>query len=622
MSTASKRKAQVQSVTIRFAGDSGDGIQLTGEQYATASALALNDLSTFPDFPAEIRAPAGSLAGVSGFQIQFASSQIYTAGDAPDVLVAMNPAALQRNYQEVRDNGIIIVDTYAFTAKNLQRALFDGNPLEDGTLDAWQVFPVGITKMTQEALKGTDLSSKEVNRCKNFFALGLMFWLYSRPIEPTLGWIEQKFGKKAQYVDANQRALRAGYNYGVTTHQFQCQYEVLPARIQSGRYRKISGNSATAYGFVVGAAKARLDLFLGSYPITPASPILHELAKHRHFGVRTVQCEDEIAAVCTAIGASYAGALGLTASSGPGIALKSEAIGLAVILELPLVIANIQRGGPSTGLPTKTEQSDLFQALYGRNGECPVPIVAAASPGDCFWTAIEAVRLATKYMVPVFFLSDGYLANGAEPWRIPDIDDIPIIPTKHRTDPEGYEPYMRDADLARPWVVPGTPGLEHRIGGLEKAAISGNVSYKPANHEEMVRIRAEKVARIADELEPVRVFGPERGDLLLVGWGSTYGPIRAAVERKLAEGRSVAHVHLRHLNPLPRDLEQVLQRYRTVVVPEMNAGQLAFLLRARYLVDVQSVSKVQGLPFRVDELAETIDEYTPLHLSPQTEAHG
>jgi 2-oxoglutarate ferredoxin oxidoreductase subunit alpha len=620
MSTNGKQKETVKAVSIRFAGDSGDGIQITGGQFTTASAIAGNDLATLPDFPAEIRAPAGSLAGVSGFQIQFASTVVFTPGDQPDVLVAMNPAALQRNYKDVREGGIIIVDTHSFTEKNLLRAGFHGNPLEDGTLSGWQLFEVKITKMTQTALKDEPLSNKEILRCKNFFALGLMFWLYNRPMDPTLRWLESKFAKRPQYIVANQKVLKAGYNFGDITDLFQVQYQVAPAQLQSGQYRKINGTTAAAYGFLVGAKKAHLELFLGAYPITPASDLLHELARHRNFGVLTVQCEDEIAAVGMAIGASYAGKLGLTASSGPGIALKAEAISLAVIVELPLVIASIQRGGPSTGLPTKTEQSDLLQVIFGRNGECPCPVVAASTAGDCFHTALEAVRIATRYMTPVFFLSDGYLANGAEPWLIPNVDDIPEMPVRFRTDPEGYQPYLRNDDLARPWVKVGTPGLEHRVGGLEKEDVTGNVSYDPENHERMTRLRAEKVARIADDLPPTEIYGHDRGELLVIGWGSTYGAIRAACANKLAAGRSVAHVHLRHLNPLPRDLADILDRYKHVLVPELNTGQLAYLLRANYLIETIGLNKVRGLPLTVGEVCDAIERYTSCQTGEQPQA--
>jgi len=607
-----KTVQSIKTVTIRCAGDAGDGMQLTGNQYANATAIAGNDLSTFPDFPAEIRAPAGSLAGVSGFQLQFSSEEIFTPGDAPDVLVVMNPAALQRGYRNVADNGVIIVDTHGFTKKNLQRAGFDSDPLEDGTLSATRVYPIPITNLTKEALRDLGLSNKEVVRCKNFFALGLMFWLYSRPMEPTKEWIAEKFKKRPELVEANTKALTAGFHFGDTTQTFQVQYEVAPAAIAPGRYRKISGNQAAASGLIIGASKAGLELVLGTYPITPASDILHELAKHKAYGIKTIQCEDEIAAVSVALGASYAGAIGVTTSSGPGIALKAEAIGLAGMIELPLVVVNVQRGGPSTGLPTKTEQSDLLQTLFGRNGELPLPVVAACTPGDCFHAAIEAIRIAVEYMTPVFLLSDGYLANGAEPWCLPDVASLPAIRTKFQTEVEGFQPYQRDERYVRPWAIPGTPGLEHRVGGLEKADGSGHVSYDPHNHERMVEYRAAKVAAIADDIPPLDVFGPEGGDVLVVGWGSTFGPIRAAVMRAHAEGQSVSHVHLRHLSPLPKDLGGILERYKTVLVPEMNMGQLAYVLRAHYPVSTAQVNKMQGTPFTVAELFDAIQQ----HVSP------
>jgi len=615
MATNEKPRHPVDAVTIRFAGDSGDGIQLTGNQFTHASALSGNDLSTLPDFPAEIRAPAGTLAGVSGFQLQFSNQEIFTPGDLPDVLVAMNPAALQRNYRDVRDNGVIIVDTYGFSERNLSKVGFSSNPLEDGSLVGWQVFQVDITEMTKEAVKHTGLSNKEALRCKNFFALGLMYWLYSRPIDSTREWIEEKFARRPELVTANAAALQAGYNFGITTDSFQVQYEVSAAVIASGEYRKISGNQACALGLIVGAQKAGLDLVYGTYPITPASDVLHELARHKQFGVKTVPCEDEIAAVGVAIGASYAGQLGVTASSGPGIALKGEALGLAAIVELPLVVCNIQRGGPSTGLPTKTEQADLLQSLFGRNGECPLPIIAASTPGDCFYAALEATRVAVKYMTPVFFLSDGYLANGAEPWPIPDVAAIEPFEPEFRTDPENYQPYARDEKLARDWVRPGTPGLEHRVGGLEKADKTGHVSYDPANHELMIKTRAAKVEKVADELPPTEVFGPEQGDLVVLGWGSTFGPIRAAVGAAQEAGRSVAHVHVRWVNPLPSDLRALLGNYRNVLIPEMNTGQLAYVIRANYLIDTIGLNKIQGQPFKVSEIVSKIEELTTVGAS-------
>ena len=621
---ATKPTESVESVTIRFAGDSGDGMQLTGNQYAHASAIAGNDLSTLPDFPAEIRAPAGTLAGVSGFQLQFSSGEIFTPGDAPDVLVAMNPAALQRNYRTVTDNGVIIVDTQGFTKRNLQKVGFDGNPLEDGTLNGWRVYPVKVTEMTKEALKDSGLTSKEIIRCKNFFALGLMFWLYSRPLEPTIKWIQSKFRGKPDFVEANRTALMAGYHFGDTAQSFQVQYEVTAAAISPGRYRKISGNQATAYGLIVGANKANLDLVYGSYPITPASDVLHELAKHKAHRVRAIQCEDEIAAVGVAIGASYAGALGVTGSSGPGIALKGEAIGLAAIVELPLVVLNVQRGGPSTGLPTKTEQSDLLQTLYGRNGDCPLPVLAASSPGDCFYAAIEATRVAVQHMTPVMLLSDGYLANGAEPWLLPDLDEIPEIQMSYAKgaleNGAAFLPYERDERLGRPWAIPGTPGLEHRVGGLEKEHLTGNVSYDPENHERMTQLRAAKVQAIADELPPTEVFGPPSGEVLVLGWGSTFGPIRAAVRTLQEQGASVAQVHIRYINPLPNDLAGILSKYRHILIPEMNTGQLSLVIGGAYRIDTVSLNKIQGQPFRVSEIEAAIQELLPSQASASAEA--
>jgi 2-oxoglutarate ferredoxin oxidoreductase subunit alpha len=599
----------LDAVTIRFAGDSGDGMQLTGTQFTNTTAIVGNDISTLPDFPAEIRAPAGSLPGVSGFQINFSNRDIRTPGDAPDVLVAMNPAALKVNLRDLVENGTLIVNTDAFTANNLKKAGYESNPLEDGSLDSYKVYHVPITTLTERALEDSALGKKQSDRSKNFFALGLMYWLYDRPLEPTINWIQAKFAKAPDVADGNERALRAGYNFGDTTELFQTHYRVRKAEIEPGTYRKITGNEATAIGFVTAAELAGRPLFYGSYPITPASDILHELSRHKNFGVKTFQAEDEIAAVCAAIGASFTGHIGLTGTSGPGVALKAEAIGLAVSTELPLVVINVQRGGPSTGLPTKTEQADLLQAVFGRNGECPVAVVAPATPAECFSMAIEAVRIATRHMTPVFFLSDGYLANGAEPWRLPEIGALPKIGVRFASDPEGFRPFGRDPEtLARPWAIPGTPGLEHRIGGLEKADVTGNVSYDPANHEHMVRLRAEKVARIADELPPLDVFGDPEGEVLVVGWGSTYGSITSAVERLREQGKPVSSVHLRYLNPFQHDLGEILGRFGRVLVPEMNLGQLATLLRARYLVDAIPFSKVQGRPFKISEITARVDQ--------------
>jgi len=602
-----KPRERRESVVIRFAGDSGDGMQLTGMQFTTESALAGNDVGTLPDFPAEIRAPAGTLAGVSGFQLNFSSHDIYTPGDNPDVLVAMNPAALKVNIGDLKPGGILLADRDGFDAANLKKAGYAANPLEDGSLARYQTHVLDMTGMTLQALEDLRLSNKVAGRCKNFFALGVCAWLFSRPIEPTLSWISDKFKRTSELVEANSRALKAGYHFGETTEMFAIQYEVRPARITPGRYRNITGNSALALGLLAAAHKAGVPLFLGSYPITPASDILHELSGYKQFGVQTFQAEDEIAGVCSALGASFGGAIGVTTSSGPGIALKQEAINLAVMVELPLVICDVQRGGPSTGLPTKTEQADLFQAVFGRNSDSPLPVLAAATPGDCFAAAYEAVRIAIKYMTPVILLSDGYLANGAEPWLIPSVDDLPAIPVRFRTDPEGFFPYLRDAQtLARPWVRPGTPGLEHRIGGIEKEDVTGNISYSPANHELMTRTRAAKVAAVAADLPPTTIRGSSEGEVLVVGWGSTYGSIAAAVDELQAEGRAVSQVHLRYLNPLPPDLEKILAGFRKVLLPEMNMGQLRTILRAAYLVDVVGLNKVQGQPFKVAEVRDGI----------------
>ncbi|MGD8376479.1 MAG: 2-oxoacid:acceptor oxidoreductase subunit alpha [Acidobacteriota bacterium] len=614
MSTETKStKAQAQSpsvetterVIIRFAGDSGDGIQLMGNQYTSATAVEGNDLATLPDFPAEIRAPAGTLPGVSGFQISFSSFDIHTPGDQPDVLVAMNPAALKTNLKDLPEGGMLVVNTDAFEKTNLRKAGYEANPLEDGTLSAYRVFAVPITELTRSALKDLDLNVKVKDRCKNFFALGMMFYLYQRRTDVTMRWIERKFKKSPDLVEANATALKAGYAYCEAAEIFPHVYQVEAAPFPQGDYRNIMGNSALALGLVAASQKAGMNLFLGSYPITPASTILHELSHYKEFGVVTFQAEDEIAAVCSAIGASFAGALGATSTSGPGLALKGEALGLAVMTELPLVILNIQRGGPSTGLPTKTEQADLLQAMFGRNGEAPMPVLSASTPADCFQVAFEAARIAVRYMTPVLVLSDGYLANGAEPWRIPQVDELPTItPEIVREAPEGgFHPYRRNEQtLARNWALPGTPGLEHRLGGLEKEDVSGNVSYDPQNHERMVRLRAEKVERVAQEFPPTEIDGEDSGRLLIVGWGSTQGAIKGAVRRLRSEGVTLSHIHLRYLNPLPRDLGEILRRFEKVLVPEMNMGQLAFLMRGRYLVDAISYSKVQGQPFRSSEI--------------------
>jgi len=601
------RVERLSRVVVRFAGDSGDGMQITGDRFTATAAAIGNDLSTLPDFPAEIRAPAGTLPGVSAFQIHFSSEDISTPGDEPDVLVAMNPAALKVNIRDLKPNGWLIVNADAFGPKDLEKAGYETNPLEDHSLDAYRILPVEIEKLTKEALKETKLTAKEKERCKNFFALGLMYYLYNRPLDNTVTWLGRKFKDKPAFIEANTLALKAGYTFGEATEIFQVTYEVPPAKLPPGKYRNINGNSALSLGFVAAAQQAGLPLFLGSYPITPASDVLHELSGYKNFNVFTFQAEDEIAAAGAALGASFAGSLGICTTSGPGLALKSETIGLAVMAELPLVVVDIQRAGPSTGMPTKTEQADLLQALFGRHGESPVVVLAACTPADCFWMAFEAARLAITHMVPVILLSDGYLANGSDPWLLPKVSDLPRIVPGFRTDPQGFEPYMRDpATLARPWVRPGTPGMQHRIGGLEKWDGSGNVSYDPENHEHMVHVRAEKVARIAHDIAPLQVQGPQSGDLLVLGWGSTYGAITSAVADLAAEGIVVSQTHLRHMNPLPKNLGEVLHRFRRVLVPELNSGQLALLLRGRFLVDAISYSKVQGQPFKRREIMERI----------------
>ncbi|HUH06859.1 MAG TPA: 2-oxoacid:acceptor oxidoreductase subunit alpha [Egibacteraceae bacterium] len=609
-----KTVRRVETVTIRFAGDSGDGMQLTGDRFTSVTAQVGNDLATLPDFPAEIRAPAGSLPGVSGFQLHFADHDILTPGDAPNVLVAMNPAALKTNIDDLEPGGALIVNADAFTRGNLKKAQYETNPLEDGSLERYQVFQIPLTTLTIGALEEFDLSKKDKERAKNMFALGLMSWMYSRPTEPTAAWLRQKFAKRPEIAEANIRAFNAGFAFGETTEVFVHAYEVSPAKLPAGRYRQITGNLALSYGLIAAAQRAKLPLFLAGYPITPASDILHELSKHKQFGVRTMQSEDEIAAIGAALGSAFAGNLAVTTTSGPGIALKTETIGLAVSVELPLLIINIQRGGPSTGLPTKTEQSDLMQAMYGRNGEAPVPIIAPSHPGDCFDAAIEAARIAIKYRTPVMLLSDGYLANGAEPWRLPEIDDLPDLSAdvKFATEPNHdgeFWPFLRDPEtLARPWAIPGTPGLEHRIGGLEKADGTGNISYDPDNHHRMTEIRQAKIDGIARDI-PLLTVDEEPGEqarLLVLGWGSTYGPVRAAVRRARKSGTKVARAHLRHLNPFPANTGEVLRRYERVLVPEMNLGQLRRMLRAEYLVDVQGYNRVRGLPFSSGELEQAI----------------
>jgi 2-oxoglutarate ferredoxin oxidoreductase subunit alpha len=604
---------QLDRVVIRIAGDSGDGMQLTGDRFTQETATFGNDLSTQPNFPAEIRAPAGTLAGVSSFQLHFADHDILTPGDRPDVLVAMNPAALKANLGDLLKGATIIVDTREFTDRALARIGWNSNPLEDGTLENFTVHAMDLTQLTLDSLAALPgLSRKDAGRSKNMYALGLLSWMYSRPTEGTLQFLREKFAKKPEIAEANIAAFKAGWNYGETTEAFGISYEVKPAPLPSGTYRNIAGNLALAYGLIAGARQAKLPLFLGAYPITPASDILHELSKHKRFGVTTFQAEDEIAGVGAALGASFGGALGVTTSSGPGISLKSETIGLAVSLELPLVVVDVQRGGPSTGLPTKTEQSDLLQAMYGRNGEAPVPIIAPQSPADCFDAAIEAIRIATQYRTPVFLLSDGYIANGSEPWKVPSLADLPDLSVEFLQKPNGADgeflPYLRDPEtLARPWAVPGTAGLEHRIGGIEKADKTGNISYDPDNHDFMVRTRQAKVDGIAKTIPPLAVDDADsNARVLVLGWGSTYGPIGAAVRRARRAGYSIAQAHLRHLNPFPANLGDVLASYDKVVIPEMNLGQLALLVRARYLVDVVSVTQVRGMPFRAADLAEML----------------
>ncbi len=597
-----------ESVVIRFAGDSGDGMQITGNQFTQTSALFGNDLATFPDFPAEIRAPAGTRPGVSGFQIRFASTDIHTPGDAPDVLVAMNPAALVVNLHDLKPGGILIVNTGQFKDADLAKAKIDKNPLSDGSLDGYRLIQIDINKRVAEALVGSPLSPKEIQRCKNFYTLGLMYWLYNRSLDPTLKWLSEKFAKTPELVEANQKALRAGYNAGDIHEMFQGRYEVAKCdTLPKGTYRNIMGNQAVAMGLVAGAERAGLKLFFGSYPITPASPILETLASYKNFGVMTVQAEDEIAAVCAAIGASFAGQLGATASSGPGIALKQEGIGLAIAVELPLVIVDVQRGGPSTGLPTKTEQADLLQAVFGRNSEAWLPVVACATPADAFDCAVEACRIAVQFMTPVILLSDGYIANGSEPWKLPEVDDLPSFPVTFRTDPKEFMPYARDSHLARPWVKPGTPGLEHRVGGLEKEHLTGNISYDPENHEFMVKLRAQKVMAVRDTIPTPDVHGPEKGEILVLGWGSTQGTITSAVEKMQKEGMKIARVHLRHVWPLPRGMDAIFSRYKTILVPEMNLGQMVRVLRSEYPHhNFVSYPKVQGQPFRVHEITERV----------------
>ncbi len=598
---------KLDEVVIRFAGDSGDGMQVAGSQFTNTSALVGNDLATLPDFPAEIRAPAGTLPGVSAFQIRIADYDIHTPGDAPDVLVAMNPAALKKSLGDLKPNGVLIANSDEFNDRNLKKAGYESNPLEDDSLGGYRVFQAALSTMTKRALEDTTLDARAQDRCKNFFALGMVYWLFSRPLDSTVAWLERKFAKRPEIAEANILALKAGWNFCDITDMFQVRYEVDPAKLEPGLYRNVMGNTALSLGLVAASRRSGLPLFLGSYPITPASDILHQVSAYKRFGVTTFQAEDEIAAVSAAIGAAYGGALAVTTTSGPGLALKAEAINLAVMVELPLVICDIQRGGPSTGLPTKTEQADLLQAMFGRNGESSIPILAPASPSDCFDTAMEACRLAVRHMVPVMLLSDGYIANGSEPWRLPDVEDLPDLRTEFWTKEEGFAPYARDPEtLARPWAIPGTPGLEHRIGGLEKEDVTGNVSYDPLNHQRMVELRAEKVERIAKDIPELEVDGAESGALLVLGWGSSAGAITGAVNHARRQGLEVSRAHLRYLNPFPRNLGEILERFERVLVPEMNLGQLAWLLQAKYLKRIDKLSKVQGRPFGREEIYEAI----------------
>lgn len=605
----SKPSESVSGVTVRLCGDSGDGMQLLGTQLTNTSALSGNDVATFPDFPAEIRAPRGTRAGVSGFQVQFSAEEIFTPGDGVDALVCMNPAALITNLADLKKTGILIVNSDGFEAKDLKLAKLETNPLTDGMLEHYRTIEVPMTSMTRTAVEPTGLSVKFADRCKNFFAMGLVFWLYGRDVEPTLRFIENKFAKKPDVAEANRLALKAGWNYGETTEHFASTYSVPAAELEPGTYRNVMGNQALAWGLIAAAKLSNKELFLGSYPITPASDILHELSKHKNFGVRTFQAEDEIAAVCSAVGAAFGGSMAITTSSGPGIALKGEGIGLGLILELPFIVIDVQRGGPSTGLPTKTEQSDLLMVMHGRNGESPLPVIAAQSPGDCFDTAIEAWRIATKYMTPVIILSDGYIANGAEPWRVPEVSSLEKIEVKHPTAPsdpdEEFLPYSRNENLARPWAVPGTPGLMHRVGGLEKQDGTGNVSYDPDNHQYMVETRAKKVDMVAESIAPVEVFGKSKGTLVL-SWGGTYGSCRTAVKESIDAGLDVGHVHLRWISPFPKNLESVMKGFDRVLIPELNTGQLRLLIKSKYLIDAIGFNKIKGKPFKVSELVAEI----------------
>jgi 2-oxoglutarate ferredoxin oxidoreductase subunit alpha len=605
-----RRPVRVQEMTraaVRFAGDSGDGMQLAGSQFTATTAVAGNDVATFPDYPAEIRAPLGTLAGVSGFQVNFAAQKIHTPGDRVDVLVAMNPAALKANIADLIDGGVLIVNSSEFNESNLGRAQYDVNPLETGELDRYEVYRIPITEQTHEAVQETGLGKRDAGRCKNFYVLGLLYWLFERSLEPTQRWITSKFARVPAVAQANTLALEAGYAFGETAELFTVRYRIKPAKLEPGTYRSVTGNQATALGLIAAARLAKKPLFYGSYPITPASEILHELAVHKQFDVRVLQAEDEIAAMCSIIGAAFAGAIATTGTSGPGMALKQEAIGLGVMTELPMVIVNVQRGGPSTGLPTKTEQADLLQGTVGRNGECPLPVLAAQSPSDCFWAAIEATRVAVKYMTPVVLLTDGYLGNGSEAWRIPEPNELKPIEVEHPRDTGSFEPYARDENGARPWAIPGTPGLRHRIGGLEKSDITGNVCYTPENHQRMVELRAEKVARVVQDVPDQEVFGDESGELLVVSWGGTFGAVRTAIEAARQDGKNVSHIHLRWLFPMPGNIGEILRRFRKVLVCELNMGQLRMMLRAKFLVDALGLNKVQGRPFMVSEILEKLD---------------
>ncbi len=607
---APKPISKLDDATVRFCGDSGDGMQLAGTQFTNTSALAGNDVATFPDFPAEIRAPRGTKAGVSGFQVHFSSTDIYTPGDTVDALVAMNPAALTTNLEDLRDGGVLLINKDTFDKKGLEQAGYKTNPLDDGSLSKYKMHAVEMTKLNRLAVEGLGLSQKEADLCRNFFAMGLVFWLYDRSLDPTLRFIAAKFGKRPEVAQANTASLKAGYNYGETVEAINTQYQVAPAKLTPGKYRNIMGNTALAYGLLSAAKLSGKRLFLGAYPITPASDILHELSSHKNFDVLTFQAEDEIAAITSVIGASFAGEMAVTASSGPGIALKAEGMGLAVMAELPMLIINVQRGGPSTGLPTKTEQADLLQALNGRNGECPMPVIAASGPADCFYAVQEAWRIAIRFMTPVMLMTDGYIANGSEPWRIPEVSDLKKTEITHPGEPENgdaFLPYARDERLARPWAIPGTPGLMHRIGGLEKQDGTGNVSYDPLNHEHMCHTRAKKTALVADDIPLQKLDGPDSGDLLVLSWGGTHGACATAVHKMHGRGKSVSHCHLRYLNPFPKNLGDILKNFKKVLVPELNLGQLLMIVRAKYLVDAIGHNKVQGKPFSVSELVEKIE---------------